>query len=215
MPGPLAFVNEMITSQRCIDLDVYLKELFALPPYILMHPAIERFFDIQTDNGRDVELLTPLPQRAHHTITRRHSTSSVKRSRRPGYLSQPFSQQSILHPQQQLFASPTSSPSSSPPLSPIMQTKPNDCLDRGQNGFPSSSTSQNLVDTAVVRAWAMQQFDTYSPPVSAFPDFLVTAHFPFSTGQNLAENETASTSTEHLKMVGIICVFRAFLLCQC
>ncbi|RIA97462.1 hypothetical protein C1645_871336 [Glomus cerebriforme] len=57
MPGPLSYVNDMITSQRRADLDVYVKELLNLPGYILSDPLINDLFglkddDVETDDPR-------------------------------------------------------------------------------------------------------------------------------------------------------------------
>ncbi|RGB38797.1 hypothetical protein C1646_651082 [Rhizophagus diaphanus] len=57
MPGPLSYVNDMITSQRRTDLDVYVKELLTLPGYILSDPLMNDLFglksdDVETDNPR-------------------------------------------------------------------------------------------------------------------------------------------------------------------
>lgn len=57
MPGPLSYVNDMITSQRRADLDVYVKELLTLPGYILSDPLMNDLFglksdDVETDNPR-------------------------------------------------------------------------------------------------------------------------------------------------------------------
>ncbi|GBB97852.1 hypothetical protein RclHR1_03090010 [Rhizophagus clarus] len=57
MPGPLSYVNDMITSQRRADLDVYVKELLTLPEYILTDPLMNELFglkgdDVETDNPR-------------------------------------------------------------------------------------------------------------------------------------------------------------------
>ncbi|CAG8530072.1 4570_t:CDS:2 [Ambispora gerdemannii] len=47
MPGPLSYVNDMITAQRRADLDVYVKELLNLPDYILQHPQLQQLFGIR------------------------------------------------------------------------------------------------------------------------------------------------------------------------
>lgn len=43
MPGPLSYVNDTITAQRRADLDTYVKELCALPEYILQSPLVNDF----------------------------------------------------------------------------------------------------------------------------------------------------------------------------
>ncbi|CAG8514070.1 4978_t:CDS:1 [Paraglomus brasilianum] len=55
MPGPLSYVNDVITSQRRADLDVYVKELLNLPSYILQNPLLNQLFgmregDMQTES---------------------------------------------------------------------------------------------------------------------------------------------------------------------
>ncbi|CAG8559296.1 4283_t:CDS:1 [Paraglomus occultum] len=55
MPGPLSYVNDVITAQRRADLDVYVKELLNLPAYILRNPLLNQLFgmregDMQTDS---------------------------------------------------------------------------------------------------------------------------------------------------------------------
>lgn len=45
MPGPLEEVDDVITSERRGDLDKYIQELCALPPYILRSELIRLFFE--------------------------------------------------------------------------------------------------------------------------------------------------------------------------
>ncbi|CAG8608037.1 7335_t:CDS:1 [Cetraspora pellucida] len=54
MPGPLSYVNEIITAQRRADLDTYVKELLRLPSYILKDPLIDQLFGL-----RDGDIETP------------------------------------------------------------------------------------------------------------------------------------------------------------
>ncbi|EPY51858.1 scaffold protein Scd2 [Schizosaccharomyces cryophilus OY26] len=44
MPGPVDDVNELISSQRALDLDVYVKELCRLPSHLLESDYIKKFF---------------------------------------------------------------------------------------------------------------------------------------------------------------------------
>ncbi|RIB26013.1 hypothetical protein C2G38_1955584 [Gigaspora rosea] len=54
MPGPLSYVNDVITAQRRADLDVYVKELLRLPSYILKDPLLDQLFGL-----RDGDIETP------------------------------------------------------------------------------------------------------------------------------------------------------------
>lgn len=45
MPGPLDQVDDLITSQRRVDLDTYIVELCALPDYILRSELVRLFFE--------------------------------------------------------------------------------------------------------------------------------------------------------------------------
>ncbi|CAG8432802.1 11482_t:CDS:1 [Diversispora eburnea] len=58
MPGPLSYVNDMITAQRRADLDIYVKELLSLPPYILQDSILQQLFAL-----RDGDVETPTDPR--------------------------------------------------------------------------------------------------------------------------------------------------------
>ncbi|SNX86796.1 related to Protein scd2/ral3 [Melanopsichium pennsylvanicum] len=45
MPGPLDFVDDLITSQRRVDLDQYIIELCSLPEYIMRSELVRLFFE--------------------------------------------------------------------------------------------------------------------------------------------------------------------------
>ncbi|WBW73699.1 Cdc42 GTPase complex scaffold subunit Scd2 [Schizosaccharomyces osmophilus] len=44
MPGPVDDVNELVSSQRALDLDVYVKEICRLPSHLLESDYIKKFF---------------------------------------------------------------------------------------------------------------------------------------------------------------------------
>lgn len=54
IPGPVPYVTDSITKKRKEDLNVYVKELIKLPPYICDFVAVRNLFSIR-DNGYDRE----------------------------------------------------------------------------------------------------------------------------------------------------------------
>lgn len=74
MPGPVNVITEMVTKQRQIDLDTYVKELCALPDYIVQSDLVEdQLFGI---HDGDVE-----SDRRHHHHQKNKSSTSSKNSR--------------------------------------------------------------------------------------------------------------------------------------
>ncbi|CAG8439501.1 1330_t:CDS:2 [Ambispora leptoticha] len=75
MPGPLSYVNDMITAQRRADLDVYIKELLNLPDYILQHPQLQQLFGIR--EGDSIRKQTSLTNGAFNHSHNGSSSSSI------------------------------------------------------------------------------------------------------------------------------------------
>ncbi|RUS16603.1 hypothetical protein BC937DRAFT_91011 [Endogone sp. FLAS-F59071] len=75
MPGPVNVITEMVTKQRQIDLDTYVKELCALPDYIVQSDLVEdQLFGI---HDGDVET------EGRHHQKNKSSTSSNSRGSSP------------------------------------------------------------------------------------------------------------------------------------
>jgi bud emergence protein 1 len=55
MPGPLSFVNDVITSQRRADLDVYVQELLGLPDYVREGELMRGFFGLDEDEEEPIQ----------------------------------------------------------------------------------------------------------------------------------------------------------------
>ena len=62
MPGPLEYVNDQITNQRQIDLNIFVREVCALPSYISDHSLVQRFFAAREGDIESPEPTSLIPQ---------------------------------------------------------------------------------------------------------------------------------------------------------
>lgn len=99
MPGPLAYVDDSISQQRCTDLDAYLKRLISLQPHISQGSLVNSFF---APRHGDVESST------HAITTRPKPPKRTRKSLNPSRVSD-LSQLSLSNTNAQASRKPSSS----------------------------------------------------------------------------------------------------------
>ena len=81
MPGPLEYVNDQITNQRQIDLNIFVREICALPSYISHHSLVQKFFVAREGDIESPEPTSLIPQpKVQHASPARQTSNHQKPS---------------------------------------------------------------------------------------------------------------------------------------